>query len=435
MRIALTGYYGFGNAGDDAILQSIVAVLRRAGVTDVTVITYPGGDLDDVRRLAAVHAVDGADLEEVDRAIGRADRLVIGGGGLIQDYLPTDPDDRFSERHSNLGFWSTLAILARAKGVPTMTWALGVGPLSTDDGRAEASLFFSAVDLVTVRDPESAELARSLGAADPKVVADPAVLLEPADDDPIAAEAEVEDLPTSGAKKIVVSVRHWDDDRWMDPLAEALDRLVDEIDADVIFVPFQHSGRGLANDVLVSTRVAARMRNRARRAVLGTELSPTETLAAIGSADLLIGMRLHSVIFAATTGVPSVAMAYDPKVRVAMERLGLGSQVVDLGGVTSDWLVEAASAAAPPDPALVAELQAAARQSAGLLGMVTAAPVGALTPVAVDAAVRRASEARALRVERDEAQAAHNQAAMERDNLTEAYDKLAAEYQTFLDSR
>ncbi|MDX1449311.1 MAG: glycosyltransferase, partial [Acidimicrobiia bacterium] len=61
--------------------------------------------------------------------------------------------------------------------------------------------------------------------------------------------------------------------------------------------------------------------------------------------------------------------------------------------------------------------------------------VGALTPVAVDAAVRRASEARALRVERDEAQAAHNQAAMERDNLTEAYDKLAAEYQTFLDSR
>lgn len=433
MRIALTGYYGFGNAGDDAILQAVVETLRSSGADQITVITYPGGDLDDVRRLAGVDAVDGADIESVDRSIGEADRLVIGGGGLIQDYLPTEPADRFSERHSNLGFWTTLAVLARAKGVPTMTWAVGVGPLTTEAGRAEASLFFSAVDLVTVRDAESAALARELGATDPKIVADPAFLLTPASKDPI--DAEIEDLPTSGSMRVVVSVRHWGDDDWMEPLAEALDRLVEDRGADVLFLPFQHSGRGLANDVLMSTRVAARMKHRAGRAVLGTELSPAETLAAVTTADLVVGMRLHSMIFAAVAGVPAVGLAYDPKVRLAMERMGLGDQVTDLAEVTADWLVEAAERGRAADGELVAELQSAARLPAELLRSVPGAAVGTFTPVAVDAAVRRAVEARELRIERDAALAAHNQAAMERDNLTEAYDKLAGEYQTFLDSR
>ena len=429
MHIALTGYYGFGNAGDDAILQAVVETLRSSGVDHITVITYPGGDLDDVRHLADVVAVDGADIKRVDQAIAEADRLVIGGGGLIQDYLPTEARDRFSERHSNLGFWSTLAIIARAKGVPTMTWALGVGPLTTEGGRAEASLFFTAVDRVTVRDAESASLARELGVADPTIVADPAFLLDPARDDPI--DADIEDLPISGSMRVVASVRHWGDDEWMDPLAEALDRLVEERGADIIFLPFQHSGRGLANDLLVSTRVAARMKHRANRAVLGTELSPSETLAAVATADLVIGMRLHSVVFASVAGVPAVALAYDPKVRLAMEGLGLGDQVQDLGEITADWLVDTATRARPANETLVDELRRAARQPAAFLRDVTPGSVGPLTPVVVDAAIARAIEARELHIEL----AAHNQVVMERDNLIQAYDKLAKEYQTFLDSR
>ena len=432
MRIALTGYYGFGNAGDDAILQSIVGTIRSSDpAAELTVITYPGGDLDAVRRLAPVDAVDGADLESIDRTLREADRLVVGGGGLIQDYLPTDPSKRFSEHQANLGFWTTLAVLARSRRVPVMTWAIGIGPLATREGREEAALFLSVVDRVTVRDEQSATLARELGVATVDIAADPAFLLTPADGDPIAAESEVEDLPTTGSMRIVVSVRHWDDDDWMAPLADALDRIVDERDADIVFLPFQHSGRGLANDSLVSTRVAARMRHRERRAVLGTVLSPAETLAAIRSADLVVGMRLHSMIFAAIAGVPAVALSYDPKVQIAMDALGLGGQVVPLDQITTDAIVTRVGDARAADAAAVATLADRARTPAEMLADLTSGPIGPLTPIVVDAAIARAIDAKNLRVERDDARAS----ALELDNLREAYDKLALEYQTFLDSR
>jgi polysaccharide pyruvyl transferase CsaB len=435
VHIALTGYYGFGNAGDDAILQSIVSSVRSIDPDcRVTVITYPYADLEDVRSLADVEAVDGADLAGIDQAVRQADALIVGGGGLIQDYLVSDPNARFTPDQHNLGFWTTVAALARGRGVPVMTWSIGIGPLTTAEGRDEARLFFACVDTVTVRDEPSADLARALGVTSPLIAADPALLLSPAAADPIAAQAEIEDLPTSGATRIVVSVRHWGDDSWVEPLAAGLDQLVETRDADVIFVPFQQSGRGLANDALMSTKVAARMTQRARRAVLGAESTPAEKLAALASADLVIGMRLHSVIFAAIANVPTVALVYDPKVEIAMGRLGLASQCLAVEGLTSDSIVEAAAAARAADIATVGYLQEAATVPVAALRELLDRPRPVVEPalsVTVQAAVLRGGDVLAART----AEAERDQVTAERDNYQEAYDKLALEYQTVLDSR
>jgi polysaccharide pyruvyl transferase CsaB len=439
VHIALTGYYGFGNAGDDAILQAITSAVRSLDPScQVTVITYPYADLEAVRSLADVEAVDGADLAGMDQAVRQADAVIVGGGGLIQDYLASDSKARFSPDQHNLGFWTTVAALARGRGVPAMTWSIGIGPLTTADGREEARLFFSCVDTVTVRDEPSADLARALGVASPEVAADAAFLLSPAAADPITAQAEIEDLPTSGAVRIVVSVRHWGDDDWIEALAAGLDELVEARDADVIFVPFQQSGRGLANDALMSTKVAARMRQRARRAVLGTESTPAEKLAALASADLVIGMRLHSVIFAAIANVPVVALVYDPKVEIAMDRLGLASQCLAIDELTSDAIVSAAADARPADVTSVKALQEAAMVPVAALRNLLARPRSAVDPalsVTVEAAVLRGADVIAVRAERDQVTAERNQAVSERDNYQEAYDKLAVEYQTVLDSR
>ncbi len=439
MHITLTGYYGFGNAGDDAILQSVVSSVRSLDpACHITVITYPYADLEAVQALADVEAVDGADLTGMDQAVQQADVVIVGGGGLIQDYLASDPNARFSPDQHNLGFWTTVAALARGRGVPVMTWSIGIGPLTTAEGREEARLFFSCVDLVTVRDEASADLARGLGVESPQVAADPAFLLSPASVDPIAAQAEIEDLPTSGAVRIVVSVRHWGDDYWIEALAAGLDQLVESRDADVIFVPFQQSGRGLANDALMSTKVAARMRNRSRRAVLGTDSGPAQKLAALASADLVIGMRLHSVIFASIASVPAVALAYDPKVEIAMERLGLASRCLAIEGLSGDAIVSAAADAHAAHISTVESLQEAAMVPVAALRELSGRPRTGVEPalsVAVEAAVLRGAEVIAIRAERDQVVAERNQAVLERDNYQEAYDKLALEYQTVLDSR
>ena len=164
MRIVISGYYGFSNAGDDAILLASVPLIRAVHPDcQITVVTYPGADLAEVYRLTGLPAIDGADIAHVDQIIAAADLLLIGGGGLIQDYLPSDRTHIVRSDHNNLTFWLSLTVMAHAHRVPVSTWMVGVGPLSTDQGREDARLLLASIRTVSVRDDESADLARDLG--------------------------------------------------------------------------------------------------------------------------------------------------------------------------------------------------------------------------------------------------------------------------------
>ncbi|MFO7547441.1 MAG: polysaccharide pyruvyl transferase family protein, partial [Acidimicrobiia bacterium] len=451
MRIALSGYYGFGNAGDDAILLAILdqieAVMPGA---DVTVVTYPHGDVEAVTRLTGARAVDGRDLGEAVEAIRQADLLIVGGGGLVQDYLPADLDQVLTSRHGNLAFWTGLALVARTAGVPVATWAIGIGPLSTPAGREQAGLLLGEAGLVCVRDGSSAKLAGELGVPEERVVvaADPVFGLAPPETDPFERLLEVDDLPSDGSTRIVVSVRSWSgEERREGELASALDRLVEAHDADVLFLPFQQSGKGLDNDALVSTRVAARMRHTGRRAVISTPLSPFEKLGVTAHADLVIGMRLHSIMGAAAGGVPFVAIAYDPKVATAAAELGLADLVVDADPLSAGEVIAAAATALGLDAGRTEEyrrrgraLHDRARLAApAIAGFAERPQVPPIRPAVVDllgsVAVERAVDLVRVEDERDRALAAEGATALELQDLRTAYDKLAAEYQSFMDTK
>ena len=83
MRALLSGYYGFGNLGDEALLEVIVERTRRR---------FPSTQLEVLsatpQTTAArygIAAVQRWDWREIRSAIGRADVVISGGGGLLQD--------------------------------------------------------------------------------------------------------------------------------------------------------------------------------------------------------------------------------------------------------------------------------------------------------------------------------------------------------------
>jgi polysaccharide pyruvyl transferase WcaK-like protein len=63
-------------------------------------------------------------------------------------------------------------------------------------------------------------------------------------------------------------------------------------------------------------------------------------MAILEHADMLIGMRLHSLVLATATGVPSVAIGFDMKVGGFMRYLGIGEYCHPIGEFTAEQLIE-----------------------------------------------------------------------------------------------
>jgi polysaccharide pyruvyl transferase WcaK-like protein len=106
-------------------------------------------------------------------------------------------------------------------------------------------------------------------------------------------------------------------------MEEAVFRAVRELSKkyglSVVLLPMQPS-----YDREICTRTAARLRDAEVNAVVVENFTTEELKEILGGARAVIGMRLHALIFAATEGVPSLALAYDPKVGAFMEYAGLG---------------------------------------------------------------------------------------------------------------
>jgi polysaccharide pyruvyl transferase CsaB len=294
----LSGYYGFANLGDEALLDVIVARLRAA---------YPKSTIDVLSNDPAettarlnVEATPRADLGAVRRAIERADVVLSGGGGLLQNATSL----------RSLVYYAGIiraAVRARKK---TMIFAQSIGPLDLF-GRAVVRACCSGIAAATVRDERSRKL---LAALLPKVrierTADPVFLYEPHGEPlDLAAEGLAGDGPL-----VIVSVRRWQhNESTVALMAAAVDRLANEHGAQVAFLPL-----GGPSDADVSTSVIRRAKS---APLLLPEVTLGQAAQIIARAQLVIGMRLHALIIAARLGVPFAAVPYDPKVTALLDDL------------------------------------------------------------------------------------------------------------------
>ena len=109
-RILLAGYYGFGNAGDEAILASILAHLRE--LRPDAAVTVVSGDPRETARAYGVEAVFWRDPLALEDAARQADLIVIGGGGLFHDYWGFPADAILTDAHWGLSYYAAPAALA-----------------------------------------------------------------------------------------------------------------------------------------------------------------------------------------------------------------------------------------------------------------------------------------------------------------------------------
>jgi polysaccharide pyruvyl transferase CsaB len=324
-RVLISGWYGNGNLGDEALLAGM---LRAIGAADETI--EPVVMSDDPPRTAREHGVRTRSrsrkshrtrLFSEARALPRYDGLAIGGGGLIKD---------FGEDPGNVHAWLRPGIVAGLMRKPASWYAIGVDDVRHDKSRAVIRTAAARARLITVRDAGSARELLALGVErDPVVTADPAVL----------TVAPLESWRAEERPLVTVCPRRWKstgagvdrpdlEERALCELAGALDVLVERHGARVQLVPFQSVPGD--DDAEVCADVASRMARSPDARVLPLPDSPEAAGELVARSQLVVGTRLHSLILAAAAAVPAFGLDYMPKVRFFAERVGNSRRTADL---------------------------------------------------------------------------------------------------------
>ncbi|GEL78654.1 polysaccharide pyruvyl transferase CsaB [Tenuibacillus multivorans] len=291
MRIVMSGYYGFDNVGDEAILFSIVRTLRELK-PDVEV-TVLSNNPSQTAELYDVEAVNRFDLKAVREVIKSSDGLISGGGSLMQDATSI----------KSIPYYAGIIRMAKWFGKSVFVYAQGVGPVNRMLSKWLLRSTFNKVDQITVRDEDSkALLERMKVAPGVTVVPDPVLGL----DGRRFTSEWLADVNVVGPI-VTVSVREWQTQvPYLIRIADALDQLARD-GYSIVFVPMHGK-----HDYKTSKETAKMMREKSK--IAPYNLSMEEKIALIGESELLVGMRLHALIFAAISHTPFAALSYDPKI-------------------------------------------------------------------------------------------------------------------------
>ncbi len=306
-KVVISGYYGFHNSGDEAILHAMLLALK--GAVPGLEATVLSGDPAYTAREFGVRSIVRDNPLTVFRALMEADLLISGGGGLLQDV--TGP--------KSIIYYLGVVTMALLLKKPVFFYAQGIGPVNTRLGRTLVRLVADRVDAITVRDRDSKQELASLGVTRPpvRVTADPALGLEPGQIDRVKGRAVLSALGLDGGRPVAgISVRPW---KGQDGYVEAVAGAADDLAGDgwqVLLVPMHFPG-----DDVTCRAVAARMKGTAF--ILGRGTDYKDLLAVTANLGLAVGMRLHFLIFSAISGVPLVGIPYDPKVNLFLQAVGL----------------------------------------------------------------------------------------------------------------
>lgn len=306
--ILLSGYYGFDNSGDDAILKAIIKDIRKKSPKlDIVVLS---NNPKKTETMYSVRAINRFKFNELIKGIRNTSLLISGGGSLLQDVTST----------RSLLYYLAVMTLAKMSRKPVMVYANGIGPINKPGNRFLTRVILNSVNLITLRDEDSKTYLRNMKIKNKNIVvtADPVFTLDRAPKNVIENIFIKEGIPRD-KKFIGISIRPWKPAvNLVEVISKVIDYLTERYNVNIILIPMHYP-----EDLDISNKVLANV-DKSSCFVIKNQYTVEEIMGITKELDMIVAMRLHSLIYAATQEIPMVGLVYDPKVEGILYSLEMG---------------------------------------------------------------------------------------------------------------
>lgn len=305
--VLISGYYGFGNLGDEAILESIIRELEKSVAKDKIVVLSNAPETH--REIYGVEAVSRWKAASLLKLLPKAKLFISGGGGLFQD----------TKSPGSTIYYGGQIALARAFGAHPIIFAQGLGPLDSETGKVATRLAAKLSQDITVRDKASLAMLENWKikaelTADPVWTLDETAL-------PEGVGRQIDKLRNGNRLIVGLSLRNshnFSEGRRAILLSVLLKTLPK--DAALVLLPLQkEQDLPQLEPFLEAWKQAGR-----QGMVLDTKdlKRPSQWVSLMRQLDLVVAMRLHALIFALKEGIPVLGLTYDAKVEHVLRQFG-----------------------------------------------------------------------------------------------------------------
>ena len=280
-KILISGYYGFDNYGDEAILSVLLSHLKG---NEITVLSA------NPKKTASMHkvnAINSFNPELIMKKLNDFDVLISGGGSLLQNVTS----------NKSLLYYCGLIFMFASLKKDVIIFAQGIGPINGFWGKFIAKRALKKCKYISVRDEKSLELLKSWGINHAKLVCDPIFDLQ---------------LPQRHkTRKIGIQLR-----KFHTLTDELFDEIIKQIalkfsDREIELISFQDSEDVGISQVFINK---LKKKNPTANVKLIQNLTNEQIIQRVSEYDYLIAMRFHACLLGLKYGIKTLAISYDPKV-------------------------------------------------------------------------------------------------------------------------
>ena len=336
--MTLSNSYGTSNVGDQAILISLTENLRKH---------LPKLEIDALslwpeitqKRHPYIKAINSGIIRgvlETFKSIRSSEILIIGGGGLIQD----------SSSFGNLVFHLSRVLIAKLFGTKVIGIGLGIGPLKKNTSRLLTKIILNIFETIFVRDKESLKLLEKIGVAKNKIIlsSDLALLLERNGKEE-GVTTKISNLKKGNKRLLGISLRPEPGNHkkpsnssevytlFVNTVIGFVNDCIEANNTHVVFISMHPE-----QDDIIAEFMKKQLKKPECFTIITGKISPKTIKSCIAQLDILIGMRLHAIIFSALENIPFIAIDYDRKVRYFCQSLELNDQCLSLNEINKGHL-------------------------------------------------------------------------------------------------